>query len=351
MRLACTMSDYYTILVNLGYKLHNRGDYWQTAAVFRHGDNPTALKIYKNSGVWIDFVDGDGKAQSFKKLLQKTTGKEDVSQFELEQLRYERRQFLSEEKTFPDDCLGRLLPDYDFFLHKEKDASITAATQKAYSAGVATKGSLYNRVVFPIRNKDGKIHGFSGRDITGRSRIKWLHNGKANNWLYPYYTVNECRESIRERGYLILVESIGDSMALYQAGFPNNIVAFTNSISPRLVARLAALNVDVVVAFNNDHQKPLAQNEGVKGGINSLLKLFQLIDFKKLWFMPPVKHVDFGEMKGNKITDHFRVTYDEEEHKKQIALLLRGTQTITPMKTLLPTLSKLKKEYHFHYDD
>ena len=342
--------DYGTILRNLGYKLKSQGNYWQTSAVFREGDNPTAIKIYKNTGVWIDFVNG-GKAKPFKALLELTLGTTDVSDYNIEQVTYERREFLSEEKIFDDKCLGVLLPDYDYFLKKEENAPIYPETQKAYSCGLATQKKMHDRVVFPIRNRNGKIHGFSGRDVTGRSPIKWLHDGKSNNWFYPYYTVHECREQTHERERIILVESIGDSMALYQANYANNLVAFTNNISPKLVARIAALNVDVIVAFNNDFHKPLKENRGLQGGLNSILKLSQMIDFRKLWFMPPCTgHVDFGEMTGGEISTHFDVTFDDATHKAQMIRLLDLTDTIKPMASLRSHFNKFRREYRFHYD-
>ena len=341
----------YEILVSLGYKLKDRGNYWQTSALFRDGDNQTALKIYKDTGVWIDFAHGDGVSKPFKALVKATTGTEELSQYQLEQIRYERRDFLSDEKIYKDDCLGRLLPDYDFFLHKESNAPISIATQKVYETGLATNGKFYNRMVFPIRNKDQRIHGFSARDVLGRSEIKWIHRGKTAGWFYPYYNLSECRESINSKSEIILLESIGDSMACYQAGCENNIVSFTNNISPKLLARISALNVDrIVIGANNDKNKALNKNGGLKGGINTFLKLYQLIDFNKLWFMPPKDFVDFGEMNSELIKNHFNIEYNNLNHKEQISYLLGLTKNIKPMKSLLPVLHRLEEEYKFNYD-
>ena len=46
-------------LEKLGYTLKDFGNHWRTKALYRGGDNPTAIKIYKNSGVWQDYVQGD----------------------------------------------------------------------------------------------------------------------------------------------------------------------------------------------------------------------------------------------------------------------------------------------------
>ena len=44
------------VLEELGYKLVDCGDSWRTSAIYRGGDNPTAVKVYKNTGVWTDYV-------------------------------------------------------------------------------------------------------------------------------------------------------------------------------------------------------------------------------------------------------------------------------------------------------
>ena len=40
-------------LLALGFKLNDRGSYWQTNAIFRNGDNQTAIQIYKDKQ-WMD---------------------------------------------------------------------------------------------------------------------------------------------------------------------------------------------------------------------------------------------------------------------------------------------------------
>ena len=49
--------DYKQVLEELGYRLKDHGSYWRTSAVYRSGDNSTALQIYKDTGVWKDYVE------------------------------------------------------------------------------------------------------------------------------------------------------------------------------------------------------------------------------------------------------------------------------------------------------
>jgi hypothetical protein len=68
--------DVESTLNSLGYDLSDKGDYWQTNALFRNGDNKTALQIYKNSGVWKDYVNNTS-FMPFKKLVQLTLNSND----------------------------------------------------------------------------------------------------------------------------------------------------------------------------------------------------------------------------------------------------------------------------------
>ena len=73
------MTDIKEVLPSLGYNLSDRGDYWQSTAVYRNGDNPTALQIYKDSGVWRDYVTGEN-FMPFKALIEKTIGTNNSSE-------------------------------------------------------------------------------------------------------------------------------------------------------------------------------------------------------------------------------------------------------------------------------
>jgi len=67
------------ILEELGYKLHDKGKYWQTSAIYRNGDNETALQIYKDTGAWKDYVKNT-PFMTFKKLLILTLNTNDAKE-------------------------------------------------------------------------------------------------------------------------------------------------------------------------------------------------------------------------------------------------------------------------------
>ena len=68
-----TTAEIHEILTSLGYTLQDRGNYWQTNAMFRQGDNKTAIQIYKDTGVWRDYVNNTPPSR-FERLVEKSAG-------------------------------------------------------------------------------------------------------------------------------------------------------------------------------------------------------------------------------------------------------------------------------------
>lgn len=334
------MIDYASILRQIGYTLEDRGSYWQTSAIFRNGDNKTSLRIYKDSGVWSDFVEGQ-KPLPFEILLKKTLKTNDVSAYINGSktanaiINKKIDKLLKEEKTYPDECLKKLLPDRLYF----ESRGIPSWVQKEYSCGLATSGKLYQRIVFPIRRGDSKIHGFIGRKVVNNNNSpKWLNFGKTADWFYPYFTVDGVREQIKQENAVFLIESIGDSMSLYRSGVKNNIVCFTNNIQPKLTSRLSNLGTNIVLSLNNDE----GQNRGFDGALASLIKLSETVDLERIWFHPPTK-IDFGEMNDQEILEWRRKIDFSSSSKESLQKLLDYAPKAKIAKSLKGRIKKIEK--------
>lgn len=298
------------ILQELGYKLTDRGKYWHANAAYRNGDNQTALQIWKNSGVWRDFVEGT-TALPFVKLLEVHFGSNDKSIIEkyisIDHYNPQPKTFTQEdrldmEKIYEESMLEDLFPHYDFYNQK----GIKTETLVSLKGGLATQGQMYQRFVFPIYNSDGKIHGFSGRDMGQRENApKWKHLGRKTNWIYPYFVPKSdslnIPNSIEQSRSVIIVESIGDLLNLHQHNFHNVLVSFGLSISPKLLCHLISLDIDrIIISFNNDYNKK--ENRGARAATKNYLKLLNHFDFDKLFICLPTK-TDFGEMQSKDFTE------------------------------------------------
>ncbi len=283
------------VLQNLGYSpIKDVGNCYQTTAKYRGGDSPTSLVVYKDSGWCKDYPTGE--KFSLYELVKRTTGTNHPKTI-LEIINADQincpppKQKLKMQKTYPKDCLDRLFPNYSFYNKK----NISDATLKAYKMGLATAGKMYQRFVFPVFNEAGEICGFSGRHLNWTEEMnapKWKHIGDKREWLYPFYTVEDCRQQFDE---IILVESNGDSLALYEEGYKNHLVTFGLEISPAIMSFLLAGDYKkIILASNNDLTK--TANHGKIAAIKNLIKLSSVFPTEMIDIKLPTSN-DFGEMR------------------------------------------------------
>lgn len=297
------MSSIGDFLVQMGYSPVEQGEYYRCAALYRGGDNPTALSISKISGRWSDFPQGISNAP-FEKLIELTLGEtkddflknyRDSETFSTQQPVFKKNDYMKDDFYSP-TLLSNLLNLYTFY----EKRGISKETQSAYLTGYASSGKMYGRMVFPIYNESRQIIGFAGRDVYDRESKnipKWKILGKKKNFVYPFYLPemeNKFMESFKKNNEVILVESIGDSMALYQSGFMNNLVYFGLSGMDSLFGMLNRLNPDIItISFNNDTTSRV--NRGLIGSIKAFLALSSIFDIDKLRIKLPLCN-DFGDM-------------------------------------------------------
>jgi hypothetical protein len=254
------------------------------------------MLIYKNSGVWYDYGQGIGPLP-YRKLVSLTLKSNDeaaIEQFLVEAQEFvapPRNEYIEMSKIYPLSTLDDLLPSYKFYL----DRQIPEETLKLYKCGFSGAGKLYRRIVFPIFNEFGLIHGWSGRKIDeNNDSPKWLHQGKRREWVYPYYVDNTFVDNMGCNEEIILVESIGDSLALTTQGIHNHLVLFGLSPSSAVLKTLMALAPSqITLALNNDLDSGI--NRGQLGALKAMISLSKFFDISKIKIKPPLCN-DFGDM-------------------------------------------------------
>jgi len=291
--------DFQQTLESLGYKLIDCGDHWRTQALYRNGDNNTAVKIYKNTGVWMDFVENKG-CQPFQSLIKATASvrNEDyqsiISKINSGTVeKYVKKETIEMEKIYPIESLDKLFPNYKYYEKK----NISEKTQKFFDVGLAGVGKMYRRMVFPIFNEHNQIIGFSGRKVDEDNNYpKWKHIGRRNNWVYPAFNtktgVNQAIEAEKE---VILVESIGDALGLYEQNIKNVLVIFGLCINNNIINYLTSKQIRrIYICTNNDENS--SENRGHIAAIKNYLKLSKYFDLENLCIkMPPKAYNDFGD--------------------------------------------------------
>jgi len=327
--------DIKEVLNELGFKLRDRGPYWQTNALWRNGDNFTAVQIYKDSGVWRDYVDNTAFLP-FQILVEKTLGTKDPkllskyiqpsgelkapSSFEKE----EQKVKIQMDEIYSVDYLAKLLPHFKFY----NDKGISNSTLKLYKGGLATAGKLNGRFVFPIFDEEdsNQIIGFTGRHLRWHQESefpKWKHVGRKSNWLYPLCLPDVSTqslpflESVQESREIIIIESIGDSLALTENKFLNHLVVAGLDLSSKQLSFLLSQELDqIIIATNNDKSKA-----GLYAAIKIFIKLLNYFDIDKIRINLPTEN-DFGDM-HTKSVNFKEKWYDKPLDKgRQISTIL-----------------------------
>lgn len=336
------------ILVDLGYSLSDKGKYWQSNAVYRHGDNRTALQIWKNTGIWRDYV-ANTSYQPFKKLIELSCQDDSKVRDLVESINNKDYDFITvakapkmqTEQFFSHDEVKTLLPHYEFYNRK----SISDKVLKLYKCGFAMSGKMNGRFVFPIYDENNKVIGLSGRHLLWKDSSqfpKWKHLGRKSNWIYPINLPKSNEEGtnlfvsdIEKKREIILIEGIGDSLALSEQEMYNHLVVFGLEISSKQLSYLMSLSLDkIIISTNNDANK--SSNRGLEAAIKIYLKLIKYFDINKVEIRLPICK-DFGEMlekqipisqwqskkinKINQVEYIIKHVYNNESDRKQISIL------------------------------
>ena len=288
----------FQVLTDLGYKLKDHGKEYRTRPLYRDSDNDSVLRIYKDTGKWVDFkqnISGD-----MNSLIQLTLKLENATKAE-EWLKNKNFAFKSpieiekplikSSKKFDAEILSKLEDCQDYWLKR----GVGLETLKVFKGGVAKMGKMKNRYVFPIFNAKNNIIGFSGRDVTSVSKIKWKHIGEKTEFVYPLFMNSQI---IQEQKEIILVESIGDMLSLWQAGFKNTLVTFGTNLSLAILNYCLKVDPKIIyISLNNDFEKNHAGNIGADKMESRLSRYFDKNQLKIA--LPPKK--DFGEMTREEI--------------------------------------------------
>ena len=261
-------------------------------------DNDNVLRIWKNSGQWVDFKENiSGSLEDLVKLTLKLKNIEEAKEWisskginvnETEIVKH--KVTVSQPAFFDKSLLLKLRKDDSYWNNR----GISAATLFPFQGGVASSGKMFNRYVFPIFDSEDHLIGFSGRDVSSltlEGRPKWKHLGDKKEWVFPA-KINY--KDLKSKKEIILVESIGDMLALMENGIKNILVTFGLNLPNKLLYFLIGMNPDkVIIAFNNDGSENGAGNMAASSALNKLSNYF---DKNQILVKLPSTAKDFGEM-------------------------------------------------------
>ena len=120
------------------------------------------------------------------------------------------------------------------------------------------KGTIYdrfrNRLIFPIRNLDGKTVGFGARTLEQDGIPKYLNSPQTN--LFDkgrlLFGLDFAKQSIREAKQVVIVEGYMDVIRAWQAGFRNVVAQMGTALTPDQLRLLKRYTTRFVLALDAD---------------------------------------------------------------------------------------------------
>ena len=142
----------------------------------------------------------------------------------------------------------------------------------AFEAGLLQErdsGGYYDRfrkrLMFPIRNRDGKVVGFGGRAM-GDGIPKYLNSPQTPVFDKSSiaYALDLAWEPIRTAGEVVIVEGYMDAIAAHQFGHENVVASMGTAITESQVAQIKRGNARIVLALDADAAGQMATIRGIE---------------------------------------------------------------------------------------
>ncbi|HXI17090.1 MAG TPA: DNA primase, partial [Chloroflexota bacterium] len=121
------------------------------------------------------------------------------------------------------------------------------------------------RVVFPIRDAEGRVRGFGGRTL-GDNQPKYLNSPQTPNFdkSATLYGLDLARTAIRKEEVAVIVEGYMDVVLPHQEGFANVVASLGTALTERQLEVLKRYAPTIVLALDSDAAGQAATLRGLE---------------------------------------------------------------------------------------
>lgn len=191
---------------------------------------------------------------------------------------------ISEQEIFQESVLDRFHLKYHKYF---ENRGFQLKTLKYFEMGFGVQGSDVDRCIFPIRNATKQLIGWTGRTVLQDTNPKWLHqpSGRFRKEL-SLFNIDKAFSSIYLSQEVYVVESVGNNMRFYEAGYENCVAILGSKMSDYQARLLSVYASNIYLCLDNDMS-------GIEGTKIAIEKLSQY-DVKVF-----VAKYDFGYVNGN----------------------------------------------------
>jgi DNA primase len=127
------------------------------------------------------------------------------------------------------------------------------AVERDEGSGVI-RDRFRHRLMFPIRDPQGRTIGFGGRTLTPDGIPKYLNSPQTALFEKGsvLYALDQARETIRAERRAVIVEGYLDAVMAHQGGFRNVVAALGTAVGDRQLGPLGRISDEIVFALDPD---------------------------------------------------------------------------------------------------
>jgi DNA primase catalytic core len=120
----------------------------------------------------------------------------------------------------------------------------------------ANKRDFMGRIIFPVRDENGSLVGWSGRLATDDEKAikrynKWMHKLDFDKG-FVLYNFDKAKEYIKESKELILVEGAWDCIRLWSYGITNAVAVMGSALTPEQLSLAVSNALRINVMLDQD---------------------------------------------------------------------------------------------------
>jgi DNA primase len=133
------------------------------------------------------------------------------------------------------------------------------------------------RIMFPIRDRRGRVVGFGGRAMRSDQGAKYVNTAETEFFHKSQilYGVDQAKGAIAKAGRAVVVEGYTDVLALHQAGVEEAVAVMGTAITGEQVKELSGMVDEVVLALDADSagQEAMLRAQSVAAGRRMRLRV------------------------------------------------------------------------------
>jgi DNA primase len=155
--------------------------------------------------------------------------------------------------------LGYALDSWDALLTHLR--GLQYSDEEMLAAGLVIEregGGMYDRfrgrLIFPIRDAQGRIVGFGGRALDKNTQPKYMNTPQTALFDKSsiLFALDLARDSIRKTNQAVIVEGYMDALVAHQSGISNVVAGMGTAVGEKQIALLKKLTANITLALDAD---------------------------------------------------------------------------------------------------